>query len=72
MDDYRWVPVEEELPENLVDLAVLWIDECGFPCTTTGFYRSRTQDFHNGSDIIPNVTHWLRLPPYPKGVDTKK
>ncbi|MDE6499358.1 MAG: DUF551 domain-containing protein [Rikenella sp.] len=65
----RWIPVEEELPEE--ELAVLIMGKDIVPCqedyVTEAFLLDGVwQDPATGSDMDGKVTHWLPIPPAPE------
>lgn len=65
----RWIPVEEELPEE--ELAVLIMGKDIVPCqedyATEAFLLDGVwQDPATGSDMDGKVTHWLPIPPAPE------
>lgn len=61
---YRWIPVEERLPEDTTQ--VLVYSGIFAPFAEVAFYDGLWYSAWDGETEIAAVTHWMQLPPPPK------
>ena len=65
--EQQWIPVTERLPEEWTN--VLALSECGF-CEVAvylGCYSNKWRVTWNHDMLDVKITHWMPLPPRPKG-----
>lgn len=62
MDNKKWIPVTERLPENEKVIVVL-----GYPCEVWTFNGDYWEDEYGWLQEFKDVTHWMPLPEPPKG-----
>jgi hypothetical protein len=67
MDEPRWIPVDENLPEKSEEVLVTDGTRCGVASFVDGYTDAVPLQEWDGTPVLP--THWMPLPELP-GVES--